>query len=202
MAVTRWMEAGMPTDRRLLISMPEIAELAGVRRPVVTVWRRRYNGSFPRPVAGDASRPLFDAHAILEWLAATGRVDRGAIEPDLRQHALWHLGSQLKRGDLIAFATALICLRGLDDDESLRADGEWSQILVDRARRVDPSDLFLRSEIDALPADAAWLVTAVDELVEAAWGCRPAFERLLATRTRLNVPVLYRDAIVPELARL
>jgi len=86
--------------------MPEIAELAGVRRPVVTVWRRRYNGSFPQPVGGDASRPLFDARAILDWLADTGRVDRGAVEQDLRQHALWHLGSQLKRGDLTAFATA------------------------------------------------------------------------------------------------
>ncbi len=192
----------MPTDGASLISMPEIAELAGVRRPVVTVWRRRYNGSFPQPVGGDASRPLFDARAILDWLADTGRVDRGAVEQDLRQHALWHLGSQLKRGDLTAFATALICLRGLADDEPLQAHGEWSRVLTDRARRVDPSDLFLRSEIEALPADAAWLVAAVDELVEAAWGCRPAFERLLATRTRLNVPALYRDAIVPELARL
>ncbi len=192
----------MPVDGASLISMPEIAELAGVQRPVVTVWRRGYNGSFPRPVGGDASRPLFDAEAILDWLAATGRVDRAAIEPDLRQHALWQLGSQLKRGDLIALATALICLRGLDDDEPVRADGEWARVLTDRARRVDPSDLFLRSEIEALPADAAWLAAAVDELVEAAWGCRPALERLLAARTRLNVPVLYRDAVVPELARL
>jgi predicted DNA-binding transcriptional regulator AlpA len=191
----------MPIEGSVLISMPEIAELAGVQRPVVTVWRRRYNGSFPRPVGGDAGRPLFDAQAILDWLVATGRANRETLEPDLRQYALWHLGTQMKPEDLIAFATALICLRGLDGDEPLQSGTGWARVLAERASRVDPSDLLLLSEINALPDDAAWLVQAIDELVDAAWGCRQAFERLFATRNRLNVPTLYRDAISPDLAK-
>lgn len=192
----------MPPERSLLISMPEIAELAGVQRPVVTVWRRRYNGSFPPPVADDAGRPLFDAQAILDWLVATGRANRETLEPDLRQYTLWHLGSRMKPEDLIAFATALICLRGLDDDEPLQSGTGWPGNLDERASRVDPSDLLLLSEIRALSDDAGWLVHAIDELVEAAWGCRQAFERLLATRNRLNAHTLYRDAISPDLAGL
>lgn len=192
----------MQPERGLLISMPEIAELAGVQRPVVTVWRRRHNGSFPRPVGGDAGRPLFDAQAILDWLVATGRANRETLEPDLRQYALWHLGSGMKPEDLIAFATALVCLRGLDGDEPLQSGVGWAGDLDERASRVDPSDLLLLSEIRALPDDAGWLVHAIDELVEAAWGCRQAFERLLATRNRLNAPTLYRDAISPDLTGL
>lgn len=192
----------MPHRREVLISMPEIAELAGVQRPVVTVWRRRYNGSFPQPVGGDVGRPLFDAGAVLDWLVATGRADRATAAPDLRQYALWQLGAQLSPADFIAYTTALICLRWLDQDEPLPSGAGWAADLADRARRVDPSDLLLRSEITALPDDAGWLVDAIDELVEAAWGCRPALERLLATRNRLNAPTLYRDALTPNLARL
>ncbi|WP_322780514.1 hypothetical protein [Frankia sp. Cas4] len=40
----------------LLISMPEIAELAGVQRPVVTNWRRRHR-DFPPSAGGHASAP-------------------------------------------------------------------------------------------------------------------------------------------------
>ncbi|MEV6925521.1 hypothetical protein AB0M46_13625 [Dactylosporangium sp. NPDC051485] len=153
-------------------------------------------------MGGDAGRPLFDAQAILDWLVMTGRANRETLEPDLRQYALWHLGAGMKPGDLIAFATALVCLRGLDGDEPLQSGAGWAGDLDERASRVDPSDLLLLSEIRALPDDAGWLVHAIDELVEAAWGCRQAFERLLATRNRLNAPALYRDAISPDLAGL
>jgi len=192
----------MPTDSRLLISMPEIAELAGVKRPVVTVWRRRYQKSFPAPVPENAGRPLFDARAVLDWLVETGRADRDVLEPDLRQHTIWHLGSRMKPEDLLSFATALICLRALDGDEPLRSDDAWAADLAQRASRIDPADKFLQSEIKTLPEDTGWLIEAVDDLVEAAWGCRQAFERLLAARNRLNVPMLYHDAISPDLAGL
>ncbi|WP_131764896.1 hypothetical protein [Candidatus Protofrankia californiensis] len=53
----------------LLISMPEIADLAAVLRPVVTTWRRRHV-DFPEPVPAapptaasgrDAATLMFDA---------------------------------------------------------------------------------------------------------------------------------------------
>lgn len=41
----------------LLMSMTEIAELAQVRRPVVTTWRRRY-ADFPQPVGRESNSLL------------------------------------------------------------------------------------------------------------------------------------------------
>ncbi|MCX9193451.1 hypothetical protein C3Y87_19030 [Carbonactinospora thermoautotrophica] len=190
--------AGTYPDGTLLISMPEIAELAGVRRPVVTTWRRRHRG-FPAPIGGDAGRPLFDARQVVDWLVETRRAECGQIEADLRLYLLGYLGTKMPPKDLMAAATALICLRHLDD-ELLR---EYSIAqLKQRAAEADPQDALLLSEIQALPDDAGWLASVVDELIEAAWGCRQAFERLLAVRGRLNVADLYVDAITPELARL
>ena len=70
-----------------LISLPEVAALAGVRRPVVTTWRRRHP-SFPAPAQVEAGRPLFKARDVVEWLVETNRAVRSTIEPDLRLHLL------------------------------------------------------------------------------------------------------------------
>ena len=202
-----------------LISMPEIAELAGVRRPVVTTWRRRHP-DFPAPTETDGGKPLFDARRVVDWLVETGRAERRQIEADLRLHMLACLVTlgrptatngrprgvrPMPARDLVGAITALICLRHLDDD-LLRPDGYADRHVIaalrDRAADVDPDDDLLRAEVDALPADAAWLAAAVDELIEAAWGCRQAYERVLAARHRLAVPELYVDAVTPMLARL
>lgn len=188
----------MHVDGILPISMPEIAELAGVHRPVVTTWRRRHR-DFPAPIGGNASRPLFDARQVVDWLVETGRAERSQIEADLRLYLLSCLGTMMPPKDLVAAATALICLRHLDDE--LLQEYSIAQ-LKQRAAEADPQDALLLSEIRALPDDAAWLASVVDELIEAAWGCCQALERLLAVRGRLNVADLYVDAVAPELARL
>ncbi|MEV4544746.1 helix-turn-helix transcriptional regulator [Micromonospora echinaurantiaca] len=199
-----------------LISLPEIAELAGVQRPVVTTWRRRYPG-FPAPVQVDRGRPLFKAREVVDWLVDTGRAERQSIEPDLRLHLLSGLALQaasatgvgrrrpLNSQQLVPAVTALICLHHLDD-ESLRPDGYTDRQVVEalreRATEADWDDELLRSEIEALPPEAAWLAEVVDELIEAAWGTAQAYERVLAARNRFAVPQLYETAILPQLARL
>ncbi|WP_455352297.1 N-6 DNA methylase [Streptomyces sp. SYSU K217416] len=50
------------------VTLGEIKELAGVGRPTVSNWRRRHD-SFPQPVGGTDSKPLFDTEEIAEWLA-------------------------------------------------------------------------------------------------------------------------------------
>jgi hypothetical protein len=186
----------------LVMSMPEIAELAGVHRPVVTTWRRRHR-DFPAPVGGDTSRPLFDPRQVADWLIGTGRADRGTIEPDLSMYTLASLGAKLPARDLIATVTALICLRHLDDDEPL-ADGtdDIAGAIGNRAARTDPGDELFLSELGRLAADSSWLAAAVDDLVEASWGCRGAFERIMSARNRFKAADLYSDAVTPELARL
>lgn len=182
-------------DERSLLSMPEIAALAGVRRPVVTTWRRRHP-HFPNPVTIRDGHPVFDAVEICDWLARTGRADRAELEVDRHLHAVAKLAQGSDDVDAIAAATALVCLRHLDDGPL--SDGD----LLSRAREVDPDDTFLLGEVRALPGEVQWMAAAVDDLVEAAWSCSGAFERIMGARTRLRVDALTRDAVAPELARL
>jgi hypothetical protein len=185
-----------------LISMAEIAELADVQRPVVTTWRRRHGG-FPQPVDGGAAVPLFDARQVADWLVTSGRAQREQVEADLSMFTLAAISAGFPAADLIAMLTALICLRWLDGDEPL-VNGTSQDVadLIGRAELADPADEFLLSEIRLLPGDAGWLAAAVDELVEAAWGCRGAFERIMTARNRFQAADLRAQTVAPELARL
>ncbi|MEV0623565.1 N-6 DNA methylase [Nonomuraea sp. NPDC050404] len=185
-----------------LMSMPEIAEMAGVKRPVVTTWRRRHP-DFPQPVDHDGGQLFFDAREVAEWLATTGRLAPNQAAEDLSLFLMAQLGRALPGRDLIAAVTSLICLRYLRDDDPL-ADGADDVLaqLRDRAAEVDRDDEMLRSEINALPSNCAWLAGAVDDLIEAAYGCANAFERILIKRHRFEAADLYASAVVPELARL
>ena len=71
-----------------LVGLIEIARRAGVRRPVVSDWRRRH-ADFPRPVAELAVGPVFWWPDVERWLVATGRStdqDRTDIWPADRLH--------------------------------------------------------------------------------------------------------------------
>ena len=50
-----------------LVSPSDIADIAGVSRGAVSNWRKRTK-TFPEPVAGTPSKPLFSRAAVLEWL--------------------------------------------------------------------------------------------------------------------------------------
>src|SRR5262249_53663280 len=171
---------------RLLMSMTEIADLARVKRPVVTTWRRRYP-DFPAPAAGDQMSPLFDSRQVAEWLIATGRDPECRIEADLSLYTLVGLGAELAPPDLVALLTALICLRGQDSEPVAIVDGDLRDELLRRAASLDPHDEYLRSEVTLLPANAGWLAEAVDALIEASWGCAQAFERIMGAGQRFKV---------------
>ncbi|WP_026115533.1 N-6 DNA methylase [Nocardiopsis kunsanensis] len=55
-----------------VVGSADIARLAGVRRPAVSNWRRRFD-DFPAPVAGSADRPLFALREVQEWCRAHGK---------------------------------------------------------------------------------------------------------------------------------
>ena len=69
-------------------------------------------------------------------------------------------------------------------------------------QHLDPSDLVLLTEIRSIPSTAGWLVRLVDDLVEASWTCRDAFEQVMAARHRFGVGALSAVAVAPGLARL
>lgn len=55
-----------------LVGLIEIAQRAGVRRSVVSVWRARYD-DFPAPLADLAIGPVFIWEQVERWLQQTGR---------------------------------------------------------------------------------------------------------------------------------
>jgi hypothetical protein len=197
------MTAELAEAPALLMSMPEIAELAHVQRPVVTTWRRRHK-DFPKQAGGDAAHPLFFAREAADWLIMTGRADRDAIEPEIGLHTLAALAGQYPGQDLVAAITALICLRYLAGENEPLADGTDDVIaaLHDRASIIDPNDRLCLSEIHAIPGSAGWLAGLVDELIEASWDCGKAFEKVMAARNRFRVGSLFSNAVSPALAQL
>jgi hypothetical protein len=186
----------------LLMSMPDIADLAGVRRPVVSTWRRRY-ADFPPSVVSDTTRPLFDGREVSDWLVSTGRAQRSDVDTDLALHSLGRLHQRLPGAQLISAATALLCLRHLDG-RPLRPNASSGGLsrLRRRAAWADPEDRMLRSEVDALGDEYAWLATDLEALVEAAWGPKPALEHLLRARWRLGADLSCTEDVVPPLAQL
>lgn len=183
-----------------LISMGDIAALAGVRRPVVTTWRRRHP-DFPAPVSASGTRPLFGPREVAEWLVATGRADRQQIEPDLHLFGLAQLRVSLSPRELVAALTALVALRALDGEPLVDGRPDPDD-LADRAADADPADLMLATEITAIPDELAWLAGIADDLVEAAWGCGQAFERVMRCRARLGARDLAESTVDPVVARL
>ena len=182
--------------------MRGIADLARVKRPVPTTWRRRHR-DFPHPVGGDQVEPLFDPREVAEWLVSTGRADPASIQTDLSLYTLGTLGGTLPPKELVAIVTALICLRHLEGDEPL-TDGtdDVAAALRARAAAADTGDELLLAEIVGIPPDACWLATVVDDLVEAAWGCQGAFERIMEARYRLRATDISASALTPQLASL
>ncbi|MFD6949562.1 N-6 DNA methylase [Nocardiopsis sp. TSRI0078] len=68
---------------RALVGPADIARLAGVRRPAVSNWRRRFD-DFPRQVDGTSANPLFALEAVRAWCREHGK----AFEAD-RTDLLW-----------------------------------------------------------------------------------------------------------------
>lgn len=60
------------TEKLPLVGLTEIAQRAGVQRPVVTTWRRRYP-DFPESAADLHTGPVFWWPSVRDWLTATGR---------------------------------------------------------------------------------------------------------------------------------
>ena len=197
------MTASVLTAPRLLMSLTDIAELAGRDRPLITKWSRRDIG-FPKPVDGDATRPLFDPREIADWLLATGRIKRERAEQELSLFMLAGLAVRYPGPDVIAAVTALLCLRYRAGENEPLSDGAGDPLAAARAlaEMLDPNDRVLLAEIRSIPPAAAWLVGLVDELVEASYTCGRAFEKVMDARHRFGAGAAAATAISKSACRL
>jgi hypothetical protein len=201
------MPARVLTRPALLMTMTDIAELADKPRPLITTWRRRYPDSFPAQAGGDEAHPQFDPHEVADWLLTTGRIERDRAEQELALFMLTGLAASYPRQSAVAAVTALICLRYLAGENDPLADGDGDPVAAARtlALDLDPSDDVVLTEIRSIPLHAGWLIALVDDLVEASWSCRAAFERVMAVRHRFGpaqLSALITGAMTPPLARL
>jgi hypothetical protein len=163
------------------MTMSDIAALARVQRPVVSVWRSRAAGSdlpFPPAVAKDRGQELFDASQVGSWLAETGRGNNPDAAADAAAHAVPPRIAPAE-GDTFFAVTALLTLRsmiGAPLSALSPAD------LLDAADEHDPDDDMLYSEVESAGDACEALAQYVDEMVEAAYTEAAAFERVMTDR--------------------
>jgi hypothetical protein len=98
------------TESALLMSMSDIAALARVQRPVVSVWRSRAartHTPFPAPVAREHGQEYFDAGQIGSWLAETQRGNNPEAATDAAAYAALPRIASVERDAFLA-TTALL----------------------------------------------------------------------------------------------
>ena len=157
----------MSTSPSLLIDLAGVARLAGVQRPVASMWRSRFASTadpFPAPVEAHAGRARFEAQQVADWLARTGHGNN----PDVREDAAAAAapeGFSFDDARAVAEVQALIALCSQVDDLRELTHPEIEQA----AATVDPRDLMLRAEIAAhVSRGAPWLTYAMN-LIDAAY---------------------------------
>lgn len=164
------------------LTMQGIADLAQVRRPVVSVWRSRYPATsaapFPSPASDDALR--FDAAEVAAWLATTGRGNNpdAGLESPLHSDALRRLENDLDR------ASALLLVHHLHAELLTGSDPASIAAHIDDAQ----VGAVLDAEVLRSALSDGLLRTAVDELAEAAFTGGRVLDRLVDRFTGTDGP--------------
>jgi hypothetical protein len=125
----------------LRMTLSDVAALAQVQRPVVSMWRKRSAGSahpFPGPAALEGGRELFDADQVVGWLEATGRGKNPEARNDAAAFArMPATATGSAQGNTLDALTALLTLKAMTGT----ALGALSpDELLDVADECDPDD--------------------------------------------------------------
>ena len=172
-----------PTSSSLLIDLAGVARLAGVRRPVASMWRARFTSSadpFPSAVAANGDRALFDALSVARWLERTEHGNNPEAAADAAASAT-PANFAVADASHVAELDALLALR----TASGRPLGDRTPDDLRRsALVVDPDDLCLASEVTAAPPHwAAWADLLADAAYSPLEASRALERRHAATRS-------------------
>lgn len=171
----------------LRLTLSDVASLAKVQRPVVSMWRKRSAGTgipFPAPIAQAHGQEIFDADAIGEWLLVSGRGNNPDARADSAAFARISLqsnGITPDNGQSFDGLTALLALKVLT---GVPLSGLSREDLLDAADEHDPDDECLYSELENLGTDLPRAAANAERLAESAYGASAAFEQLLSDRFR------------------
>lgn len=166
-----------------VLSLRDIADLAHVRRPVVSVWRRRplVRGEvvpFPEPISVRAGQEHFRLTDVLGWLERTGRGNNPAYRADAPAVVRQGKARDRSRETRAALEALLVVKAVAGTDLGSLAP----TVVLDLADELDPDDSHLFSELQAVEADLSTLSTRADELSEACYGPAGALTGLARRR--------------------
>lgn len=160
------------------LTMQQVADLARVQRPVVSMWRTRH-ADFPQP---ETETPAtFDAVKVASWLASTRRGNN----PDAGIDALIHSSRMDAVRARLDDASALLLLQTLLGEPVVDLDpGRVLEVVVDSGL----GDLLPLDTVLAAHSDAE-LVADVDALVEAGYSGETVLWRLVDSLRRPAEPL-------------
>ncbi len=170
---------------RMLVSMQGIADLAHVRRPVVSTWRRRFReglDAFPEPILGDHPGLMFDASEVAQWLEATGHGNNVDASADAAAVAT-PAGLMFSDPAHVEELEALVVLQA--HLGPLR--GRSGSALVAAATQVDAEDRSIRREVESLVASEHDWADFADRVVDAAYSPAGALD-VIARRSSAAAP--------------
>lgn len=169
-----------------LISMADIARLAGQKRATVGNWKTR-DPDFPLERGRSARGPLYDRAEVTAWLEATNRLDTRAAEVT----TLWNLADQLRDGMRTEDTMPLLLL--ILAVMSKAPGSEWRRVL-----NAQPSDLD-----KTLRASAYALFPFAEELMPSNKLPAQSLARAIATLSNLDRPRVgvLADALLEQAAK-
>ncbi|ANG85323.1 hypothetical protein [Microbacterium aurantiacum] len=176
----------MTSTPSLLIDLTGVARLAGVKRPVASMWRSRFRASpdpFPHVVQMKQGRPFFDAMSVAHWLDRTSHGNNPDVVADAAASAAPD-GFDVADGVDVARIDALLTLQAVTG-RSLAEESAAS--LVSLAAEIDPDDEFLAREVaDVDPTWASWAEQLADAAYSPLAASRLLEQRHVATRATLG----------------
>jgi len=189
------------SGHRLLLTLPDVAALARVQRPVVSMWRTRSvatDNPFPEPAVRSGTQVLLDADEVADWLLATGHGNNPDVREELALFAAIDAASTAPgapdRAAAFAGLTALLAVKATTGEP---LTGLRPAELLDLADDVDPHDTALYTEVAALGEHLQDLAAHADAVASASYTSAAAVEALMAHRFR-HGPRAYADtALTP-----
>ena len=165
----------------LLLGKLEIAELARVRRPVVTMWIARHRSSaapFPAPVTTTDGRELYRATEVVDWIGARRLGNNQSLREDVVAHSFLQAepgSTDRGRPDRRSALLTLVALRAALGEP---LGGLDARELIAAAERIDPDDRCLAREVAAIGDRLPELAGIAELLCDAAYGPGPAYAAL------------------------
>jgi hypothetical protein len=184
------------------LGLADVAALANVQRPVVSMWRTRSAATalpFPPPIDVRNGQEWFDGQQVVWWLEATARGNNADAREDLAAFAGLDGGSPAGDETVFHGLTALLCLTAITGRPFGPAETED---VLDLADETDPDDELLYREIEALGNRIGPLAHYCDLLVNAAYNPVAALEKLIGERFRRYVPAQSTVALTEAAHRL